>query len=331
MALSSSPPWALGTTGDACRGIVCDAGCDPAGTTTIREHSGRICSEHRRTRGDWELTGEGRQLSRYRERACKVCLASSSSLPLQSAWLCPVVLRRPERESEPVLPPFRGQPAGWDELRDEGGPGVLRGGRVPGYFACLIPVIADEVRWHLQSLSCRGKALVKSSYDCPRRTDECDGTASTAAPTTRSWKPASAALSFSSLRALAVTSSFLKASGVGGVLGARARRRAASGACPEAATARAPPAPGSGRRKSPARARYASASLLIRLEKEESFCVEECLVWSAWGTWSTCSVTCGAGRQTRRRSCSGALCYSQASSQKTEERACGEDYCPWSR
>ena len=47
--------------------------------------------------------------------------------------------------------------------------------------------------------------------------------------------------------------------------------------------------------------------------------------WSNWGSWTTCTKSCGGGRSKRQRSCTGALSCSGAS---VEERLCNSKSCP---
>lgn len=53
--------------------------------------------------------------------------------------------------------------------------------------------------------------------------------------------------------------------------------------------------------------------------------------WSSWSLWSSCSVTCGGGRQSRVRTCTnpapangGKDCKGASS----ETQACGTKLCP---
>ena len=47
--------------------------------------------------------------------------------------------------------------------------------------------------------------------------------------------------------------------------------------------------------------------------------------WSNWGSWTTCTKSCGGGRSERQRSCTGALTCSGVS---VEERLCNSNSCP---
>lgn len=50
--------------------------------------------------------------------------------------------------------------------------------------------------------------------------------------------------------------------------------------------------------------------------------------WSQWGTWSTCSVTCGKGRRTRRRTCSRSSDTVRCRGRPLEVQKCGNTQCP---
>jgi len=53
--------------------------------------------------------------------------------------------------------------------------------------------------------------------------------------------------------------------------------------------------------------------------------------YSQWGGWSTCSATCGQGRQSRKRQCitvNNQPCDIQADGKDVEERICGTQPCP---
>lgn len=55
------------------------------------------------------------------------------------------------------------------------------------------------------------------------------------------------------------------------------------------------------------------------------FCCLVAATWGTWTTWSGCSVTCGGGRQSRRRSCqNGNTCVGRS----TEFRNCNTQNCP---
>lgn len=52
----------------------------------------------------------------------------------------------------------------------------------------------------------------------------------------------------------------------------------------------------------------------------------QCNTWTSWGTWSSCSLSCGtAGVQSRRRFCSGPQC---AQFKETEDKSCNQIACP---
>ena len=46
--------------------------------------------------------------------------------------------------------------------------------------------------------------------------------------------------------------------------------------------------------------------------------------WSNWGSWTTCTKSCGGGRSKRQRSCTGALSCPGVS---VEERLCNSNTC----
>ncbi|KAB5559173.1 hypothetical protein PHYPO_G00025920 [Pangasianodon hypophthalmus] len=50
--------------------------------------------------------------------------------------------------------------------------------------------------------------------------------------------------------------------------------------------------------------------------------------WSQWGTWSTCSVTCGKGRRTRQRTCSRSSDTVRCRGRPVEVQKCGNTPCP---
>jgi len=49
------------------------------------------------------------------------------------------------------------------------------------------------------------------------------------------------------------------------------------------------------------------------------------VTWSSWGSWSSCSKSCGGGRSERQRSCSGG---SGCTGDGTETRLCSSNTCP---
>ena len=49
------------------------------------------------------------------------------------------------------------------------------------------------------------------------------------------------------------------------------------------------------------------------------------VAWSNWGSWTSCTRTCGNGRSDRRRSCLGGSSCSGAS---TDARTCNSNTCP---
>lgn len=49
------------------------------------------------------------------------------------------------------------------------------------------------------------------------------------------------------------------------------------------------------------------------------------MTWSNWGSWTTCSRTCGGGRSNRQRSCAGGT---SCSGVRVEERLCNSNACP---
>ncbi|XP_060606332.1 neurogenic locus notch homolog protein 1-like [Ruditapes philippinarum] len=51
-------------------------------------------------------------------------------------------------------------------------------------------------------------------------------------------------------------------------------------------------------------------------------------VWEPWSGWSSCSVTCGKGVQSRQRECKLGTNGNECSGYNTEERVCDEDSCP---
>jgi len=61
-------------------------------------------------------------------------------------------------------------------------------------------------------------------------------------------------------------------------------------------------------------------------EREELPCSAptQCGVWSTWGDWGECTVSCGGGEQVRSRSCPDNACEGEAE----EKRACGTGDCP---
>ena len=71
-------------------------------------------------------------------------------------------------------------------------------------------------------------------------------------------------------------------------------------------------------------------------------CLFLCLIlvsggYTPWGDWEECSVTCGAGSQSRSRSCTdpspehgGPTCLEQGLGEATESQACNADPCPGS-
>ena len=57
--------------------------------------------------------------------------------------------------------------------------------------------------------------------------------------------------------------------------------------------------------------------------------------YTEWENWSACSVTCGAGKKSRSRSCTnpspvgdGATCLEQNLGEATEEQPCNDGTCP---
>lgn len=50
--------------------------------------------------------------------------------------------------------------------------------------------------------------------------------------------------------------------------------------------------------------------------------------WGPWGRWGMCSVTCGGGRRTRRRTCIRASVTVQCKGRPVEVQKCGKDLCP---
>ena len=57
--------------------------------------------------------------------------------------------------------------------------------------------------------------------------------------------------------------------------------------------------------------------------------------YTPWGDWEECSVTCGAGSQSRSRSCTdpspehgGPTCLEQGLGEATEDQACDAGPCP---
>ncbi|XP_061593716.1 cartilage intermediate layer protein 1 [Cololabis saira] len=50
--------------------------------------------------------------------------------------------------------------------------------------------------------------------------------------------------------------------------------------------------------------------------------------WSPWGRWGVCSVTCGGGRRTRRRTCLRTSVTVQCSGRPVEVQKCGKNPCP---
>ena len=58
-------------------------------------------------------------------------------------------------------------------------------------------------------------------------------------------------------------------------------------------------------------------------------------VYTPWGNWSACSVSCGEGSQRRSRSCTnppprhgGPTCLEQGLGEATEDQACNARPCP---
>ena len=58
-------------------------------------------------------------------------------------------------------------------------------------------------------------------------------------------------------------------------------------------------------------------------------------VYTPWGDWEECSVTCGLGSQSRSRSCTnpspehgGPTCLEQGLGEATEDQACDAGPCP---
>ncbi|KAK2869120.1 hypothetical protein Q7C36_000991 [Tachysurus vachellii] len=50
--------------------------------------------------------------------------------------------------------------------------------------------------------------------------------------------------------------------------------------------------------------------------------------WNEWGKWSTCSVTCGKGRRTRRRTCNKSSDTIRCKGRPVEVQKCGNTPCP---
>ena len=58
-------------------------------------------------------------------------------------------------------------------------------------------------------------------------------------------------------------------------------------------------------------------------------------VYTPWGNWSACSVSCGEGSQRRSRSCTnpppqhgGPTCSEQGLGEATEDQPCNAGHCP---
>jgi hypothetical protein len=49
------------------------------------------------------------------------------------------------------------------------------------------------------------------------------------------------------------------------------------------------------------------------------------LGWGSWQPWSQCSKSCGIGKRTRDRQCSGSDC---GHSQQSQDRLCSTNPCP---
>lgn len=50
--------------------------------------------------------------------------------------------------------------------------------------------------------------------------------------------------------------------------------------------------------------------------------------WRPWGRWGTCSVTCGGGRRSRRRTCVRTSAKVQCTGRPVEVQKCGKAPCP---
>ena len=50
--------------------------------------------------------------------------------------------------------------------------------------------------------------------------------------------------------------------------------------------------------------------------------------WSSWGTWTTCSDTCGTGSQTRTRTCTREGTEADCSGDASDSRDCNTHQCP---
>ena len=61
------------------------------------------------------------------------------------------------------------------------------------------------------------------------------------------------------------------------------------------------------------------------VEEFETCNYSQCPEWTEWGQWSSCSVTCGEGTQTRKRRCTG---EGECPGEAIEARECKDRTCP---